>query len=204
MEVRPGRDPDQDLKRHERVPIAPARHAPARHYLTSWLRLAERRVARRWRGPLKTIGLLPSEWDALREMYKSRWTSTSEIARAIGMTKGGASKLIGRLIQLRLVRKEVHEIDRRYRPIGLNLAGELLVSHLADIEYECDQQTFCRLGHKQRHRLLEALKRVALPPRPVIPKCRPPESSAPPQPTALEIFLATEFDPVQAVLDLCA
>lgn len=202
MEVRPtrlGPYPHSYLNRHEHVP-----GTPAWHNLRSWVRLAEKRVARTWAVPLKTLGLLPSEWEALREIYKFRWTSTVAIAQAIGMTKGGASKLIDRLIKQSLVRKEVHEIDRRYRPIGLTLDGELLVSHLADIECECDHQTFRRLGNKRSRRLLEALKRLALPPRPVIPKWRPSKGLAPPQPTTLETFLATEFDPVQAVLDLCA
>src|SRR6266487_56527 len=71
-----------------------------------WLQRAERRVSGVFARKLKKWGLIASEWAAIREMYGTYEPirrSPVELGRVIGMTKGGASKLIDRLVAKRLV-----------------------------------------------------------------------------------------------------
>src|SRR5262249_50004451 len=72
-----------------------------------WLKRAERQVSSRLARELKELNLIPSEWHALRAMYESARTSPLALARSLNMTKGGASKLICRLVKKKLVRKKV-------------------------------------------------------------------------------------------------
>ena len=69
-----------------------------------WLKRADRRISTSFAVDLKAWGIIASEWAALREMYRPGRNSSLGLATAIGMTKGGASKLVDRLaiILLRL------------------------------------------------------------------------------------------------------
>ncbi|MFL6605131.1 MAG: MarR family transcriptional regulator [Steroidobacteraceae bacterium] len=91
-------------------------------------------------------------------MYRPGRSSPVALAMALGMTKGGASKLLDRLVRKGFATKEVSEFDRRYRPAKLTKRGRDLVSHLAvrDISIECE---FFPKEH-MRHSLMHALKRI--------------------------------------------
>lgn len=172
--------------------------------MTHWLRAAERRVSRRWAGLLKEVNLLPSEWEALREMYKHRVASSAVLARATGMTKGGVSKLINRLVRKGFLTKEVSRFDRRYREIALTEVGVRIVLDMSCVEGGHEDASFRHLGSKLRRETTEGLTRAALRPRPRLRGLRP-STAPPPHPApAPETARAKGFDPVQAVLDLCA
>ena len=78
-----------------------------------------------WNGKLirNVSSSAPSEWAVLRELYRPGRRSPVELGQVIGMTKGGASKLIDRLVKKGLVRKEVSEFDRRFRGVELTEYG---------------------------------------------------------------------------------
>jgi DNA-binding MarR family transcriptional regulator len=123
-----------------------------------WVNRADRRVSSHFARTLKVYGLIGSEWAAMREMYRPGRTSSVGLAPAIGMTKGGASKLIDRLVKKGFARRNVGELDRRCRPVGLTKRGKDLVVYLADREEEIDREFFPK--EKLRHNLMRALKRV--------------------------------------------
>jgi DNA-binding MarR family transcriptional regulator len=85
--------------------------------------------------------------------------SPLDIARAIGMTKGGASKLVDRLVKKGLARKTVSEFDRRFRPVDLTERAERLVRNLARFADQVECELFDIL--RRPYRLLRVLKRVA-------------------------------------------
>src|SRR5882724_6732828 len=99
-----------------------------------WLKRADRRVSSTFARELKGSGLIASEWAALREMYGPGRTSSVGLAPALGMTKGGASKLIDRLVRKGLVTRRVGELDRRCRPVRLTYPARALVRYLAMLE----------------------------------------------------------------------
>ncbi len=84
--------------------------------------------------------------------------SPVEIAHAIGMTKGGASKLVDRLVKKGFAVKSVGEFDRRFRTVELTEAGRGLVPRFARFVDNTDREIFGNLN--RRRRLLRTLKRV--------------------------------------------
>jgi DNA-binding MarR family transcriptional regulator len=170
-----------------------------------WLKRAERQVSGRLARELKELGLIPSEWEALRKMYDPGRTSPLALARALNMSKGGASKLISRLVKKKLVRKKVCHFDRRSRVVGLTLRGEQLVPALAGLELTTNYEFFRRLAGKQRRKLVEAL-RVLTEGRRRLPTMEIPLPTGPrpPQGPIPETVRAKDADPTPDLLDWSA
>jgi DNA-binding MarR family transcriptional regulator len=76
-----------------------------------------------------------------------------ELGKAIGMSKGGASKLVSRLVKKGLVDKRKTESDRRFRSVGLTRQGRQFVVRLAPHEKAMDRRFFGPLGNTGRFRL---------------------------------------------------
>jgi DNA-binding MarR family transcriptional regulator len=123
-----------------------------------WLKRAERRVSTSFARKLKAFGIIASEWEALRQLYGPVRRSPVEIARALGMTKGGGSKLVDRLVKKGLARKAVGEFDRRFRTVELTERAEGLVPNLARLAAQVDIDLFGNL--RRPYRLLRVLERV--------------------------------------------
>lgn len=123
-----------------------------------WLKRAETRLSSIFGRHLKDWNLIPSEWAALREMYRPGRTSSLGLAPVIGMTKGGASKVIDRLVRKGLARRSVGELDRRCRPVRLTRRGKYLVVHMAMLADVHDHEFFRNAN--LRHHLMRALRRV--------------------------------------------
>jgi len=123
-----------------------------------WLKRADSHVSRSFARHLKACGLVASEWAAIRQLYRPNRMSPVEIAQAIGMTKGGASKLVDRLVKKGLAIKSVGEFDRRFRTVELTEAGRGRVPRFARFVDDTDREIFGNL--KRRRRLLRTLKRV--------------------------------------------
>jgi len=123
-----------------------------------WLKRADWHVSSSFARHLKACGLVASEWAAIRQLYKPNRMSPVEIAQAIGMTKGGASKLVDRLVKKGFAIKSVGDFDRRFRTVELTEAGRGLVPRFARFVDNTDREIFGNL--KRRRRLLRTLKRV--------------------------------------------
>jgi DNA-binding MarR family transcriptional regulator len=143
-------------RRRTRRPFEPI--TEAQWLCNYWVKRADRRVSSHFAQTLKVYGLIASEWAAMGEMYRPGRTSSLALAPAIGMTKGGASKLIDRLVRKGFARRKVGEFDRRCRPVGLTKRGKNLVVYLASREEEIDREFFPK--EKLRYNLMRALKRV--------------------------------------------
>jgi DNA-binding MarR family transcriptional regulator len=132
----------------------------AQFLCTYWLNRAETRISSHFTRELKGWGLIPSEWAAMREMYRPGRASSLSLAAAIGMTKGGASKVIDRLVRKGLASRSIGKLDRRCRPVRLTRVGKNIVVLLAILADRHDSEFF----HKPnlRHHLMRALKRVVI------------------------------------------
>ena len=131
---------------------------PAQSHLYTWLRKADRRFTRNFGRLLRETKLIASEWAALRELYKPASSSPVELGVVIGMSKGGASKLISRLVKKGLVFKQKADFDRRFRSVYLTRQGRELVAFMAPLERAADREFFGPLGNTRRHRLTEWMK----------------------------------------------
>jgi DNA-binding MarR family transcriptional regulator len=134
-------------------------YSPQSH-INYWLKLADTRFAATFSRELKEWGLIPSEWAALRELYRPTPLSPLDVGRALGMSKGGASKLIDRLVERGLVIKKVGEFDRRHRTVQLTPHGRSIVPSLAYSEVRVHGRFFRRLPAKGHKRLMDALQRT--------------------------------------------
>jgi DNA-binding MarR family transcriptional regulator len=133
--------------------------APQQH-VSYWVRLAGTRFSENLAKMLEEWRLLPSEWAVLRELYGPGRRSPVELAKVIGMSKGGMSKLIDRLVKKELVRKDVSKFDRRVRAVGLTAYGKDWVESIASLEKDLDREFFGKLRGGGRYRLTEYLKRI--------------------------------------------
>jgi DNA-binding MarR family transcriptional regulator len=191
--------------RHRRLKkrVRPALN-PQRTLLSYWLKLADKHVSRKLNRELKAYGLIYSEWQALRELYQRPRMPLSSLAAAIGMSKGGASKLVARLMKKKLVRKKVCDEDRRNRLIGLRMPGESVTSCLDHLEHVATYECYRKLGRRRHAQLLKTLEWVVLPPIEGF-IAQPPPTMSPTQPAkAPETAPATSCDPMQVILNLSA
>jgi DNA-binding MarR family transcriptional regulator len=157
------------LEKRERVPIDPLGNLGM-----YWLKLAHKYVSVGWARQLKEYELLPSDWAALRVLYKHGRKPLTSLAYALGMSKGGTSKLVARLIRQKLVRSKVGPTDRRCRIIGLRIPGERLAEELAAVEFSSDRESFRYLGGRKRRQLFETLRAVVRHARAATPRPTPP------------------------------
>jgi DNA-binding MarR family transcriptional regulator len=134
--------------------------APVHSNLNHWVKVADRGFARPFARLLGECGIIASEWSALRQLYGPQWRSPIELGRMIGLSKGGASKLISRLVSKDLVDKRTNESDRRFRSVGLTRRGQAMVEFLAPLEKDCNRQFFSRLGNTRSFRLKEWIKQL--------------------------------------------
>ena len=152
-------DADLEFEFGRRANEWPPIGEPQQH-VSYWVRLAEARFSKNLAKMLEEFRLLPSEWAVLRELYRPGRRSPVELGQVIGMTKGGASKLIDRLVEKDYVRKEVSEFDRRFRPIALTEFARERVPFLARMEKSLDREFFGQLKRRGRYRLRKCLKRT--------------------------------------------
>ena len=131
---------------------------PTQSHLYTWVRKADRRFSKNFGRLLREAKLIASEWAALRELYKPTSSSPVQLGVAIGMSKGGASKLVSRLVKKGLVFKQKADFDRRFRSVYLTRQGRELVAFMAPLEGAADREFFGPLGNTRRYRLTEWMK----------------------------------------------
>lgn len=133
---------------------------PASANASYCLQGAGRHFAKRLGRLLAQCGIIASEWTALRTLYGPQWRSPMELGHMIGMSKGGASKLVTRLVKKGLIEKRKSEFDRRFRSIGLTPHGRDFVARLAAEEKTADREFFRPLGNNRKFRLSAWMTRV--------------------------------------------
>jgi DNA-binding MarR family transcriptional regulator len=133
--------------------------APQSH-VSYWVKVAEARFSENLAKMLEEWRLILSEWTVLRELYGPGRRSPVELGQVIGMSKGGVSKLIDRLVKKDFVRKEVSKFDRRFRAVGLTEYGRECVAFIASMEKSLDREFFGKLRGGGRYRLTQCLKRI--------------------------------------------
>ena len=128
-----------------------------------WVRNADRRFTKNWSRLLTECGIIASEWAALRQLYGPQWWSPVELSRVLGMSKGGGSKLVSRLVKKGLVDKRSSESDRRFRSVGLTRQGREFVVCMAPFEKRADREFYRPIGNTRRFRLTTWMKPLLAP-----------------------------------------
>src|ERR1700722_3082770 len=95
-----------------------------------WLRFVSNHVSHAFTRKLLASGVTVAEWMVMREMFDDEETSPGVLAERIGMTRGGVSKLVDRLVSKKLTRQGRCD-DRRFQSIVLTAAGWRQIPQLA-------------------------------------------------------------------------
>ena len=125
-----------------------------------WLRFVSNHVSHAFARKLMASGVTVAEWVVMREMFDDEETSPGVLAERIGMTRGGVSKLVDRLVSKKLVTRRERNDDRRFQSIALTAAGRRLTPHLATLADQNDEEFFHRLSVGERAALMATMKKL--------------------------------------------
>lgn len=125
-----------------------------------WLRFVSNHVSHAFARKLMASGVTVAEWVVLREMFDDEETSPGVVAERIGMTRGGVSKLVDRLVTKALITRRERADDRRYQSIALTPAARRLIPRLAALADQNDEEFFHPLSAKERAALIATMKRL--------------------------------------------
>jgi DNA-binding MarR family transcriptional regulator len=125
-----------------------------------WLRFVSSHVSQAFAVKLQASGVTVAEWVVMREMYDDEESSPSVLAERIGMTRGGVSKLVDRLVSKNLITRRERDDDRRFQSIALTAAGRRLVPRLAALADQNDEEFFHPLSAGERAALIATMKKL--------------------------------------------
>lgn len=125
-----------------------------------WLRYVSNHVSHAFARKVESQGVTVAEWVLLREMLEAGTANPSQLADAVGMTRGAVSKLVERLSRKKLAVRSTSEGDRRYQTVELTAAGKRLVPVLAQLADENDHEFFGHLQPEVKTRLVNLLRDI--------------------------------------------
>src|ERR1700677_110826 len=125
-----------------------------------WLRFVSNHVSHAFARKLLASGVTVAEWVVMREMFDDEETSPGVLAERIGMTRGGVSKLVDRLVGKKLITRRERSDDRRFQSIALTAEGRRLIPLLAALADENDEEFFRPLSVGERAALIATMKKL--------------------------------------------
>jgi DNA-binding MarR family transcriptional regulator len=125
-----------------------------------WLRFVSNHVSHAFARKLLASGVTVAEWVVMREMFDDQETSPGVLAERIGMTRGGVSKLVDRLVSKKFVTRRDRSDDRRFQSIALTAAGLRLIPQLAALADQNDEEFFHPLSVGERAALIAMMKKL--------------------------------------------
>jgi DNA-binding MarR family transcriptional regulator len=129
-------------------------------HLGYWLRLVSNHVSAGFARRLDGQGVTVAEWVVLRELLDLSALAPSHLAQRMGMTRGGITKLVDRLVAKALVERTDNPDDGRAHTLSLTPAGRRLVPRLARLADANDAAFFGALTARERAALQAALRKV--------------------------------------------
>jgi DNA-binding MarR family transcriptional regulator len=126
-----------------------------------WLRFVSNHVSHAFARKLDASGVTVAEWVVMREMFDDAENSPGVVAERIGMTRGGVSKLVDRLVTKKLVTRRERSDDRRFQSIALTAAGRRVIPQLAAMADRNDEEFFHPLSAGERAALIATMKKLA-------------------------------------------
>lgn len=125
-----------------------------------WLRYVSNHVSHAFARKVEAQGVTVAEWVLLRALFDKSTANQSQLADAIGMTRGAVSKLVERLCRKELAVRSSSDNDRRYQTVELTVAGKRLVPVLARLADENDREFFWHLKPEERAKLVNILQDI--------------------------------------------
>lgn len=132
-----------------------------RAHLGYRLRMVSNAVSHSFARKVEAEGVTVAEWVFLRALYDAERMSPSQLAQAMGMTRGAISKLADRLLEKSLIEHQANPNDRRTHTLALNVAGRALVPRLAALADANDAEFFGSLSTDDRRSLAHLLQKIS-------------------------------------------
>ena len=129
-------------------------------HLGYWLRFISNHVSHAFALQVEAQGVTVAEWVLLRQMLDAGPANPSQLADAVGMTRGAVSKLVERLCRKKLTARSASDGDRRYQTVELTAAGKRLVPVLAQLADENDRKFFGHLRPEEKKSLVRVLQDI--------------------------------------------
>lgn len=136
----------------------PPAPSPLVAHLGFWLRFVSNHVSARFQALLQEKDVTVAEWVAVRTLWSQDATTHAELIRALGVTKGAASKLVSRLEQKGLATRQLAAGSAREQSLRLTAAGRRLVPQLAALAHANDAHFFGHLSVTERQALARAMR----------------------------------------------
>jgi len=130
-------------------------------HLGFWLRFVSNHVSARFSQLVVDEGSTVTEWVALRTLFEKTQTTHAELIEALGMTKGAASKVVTRLEEKCLARRELAEGSAREQVLSLTPQGRALVPRLAALADQNEEHFFGHMSVRERQALMKAFQALA-------------------------------------------
>lgn len=132
--------------------------SPLEAHLGFWLRFVSNEVSARFQTLLEGRGVAVTEWVALRTLWSRDETTHAQLIQALGMTKGAASKLVSRLEEKGLAKRQLIVGRAREQSLRLTTAGRRLVPKLAALADANEEHFFGHLSVAERQALVRAMQ----------------------------------------------
>ncbi len=136
------------------IPGTPALHA----HLGFWLRLVSNQVSGRFARLLEDHGSSVSEWVALCALAEQHHTTHATLVQALGMTKGAASKIVTRLEEKGLARRQPAKTGARGQTLQLTRRGRALLPKLAALADQNEAHFFGHLAASEHAALMNSFR----------------------------------------------
>ena len=103
-----------------------------------------------------------TEWVALRTLFDQPETSHAELIQALGMTKGATSKVVSRLEEKGLAKRQLAEGSGREQLLMLTAKGRNLVPRLAAQADENEVHFFGHLDESEQKKLMDVFQALVV------------------------------------------
>ena len=141
--------------------VARSAVSPLDAHLGFWLRFVSNHVSARFAQLVEEEGATVTEWVALRTLFDKPQTTHAELIAALGMTKGAASKVVTRLEEKGLARRQQAEGSAREQVLLLTPKGRALVPRLAALADQNEEHFFGHMSARERQALMKAFQALA-------------------------------------------
>ena len=106
------------------------------------------------------FGLSASQYGVLDTLEQRGPTHQQELAEALGRSKAQMTAIIDALESRGLVRRERHEVDRRFISVYLTEAGRVLLADAAPVRADAVVELMRELSGDQKDRLTKLCRRL--------------------------------------------
>lgn len=137
-----------------------APESPLEQHLGYWMRRVSNHVSGAFAKALASQNASVAEWVVLSRLGE-RSSLPSELADALGLTRGAISKILDKLEAKAWICRSPHPEDSRMQVVTLTGSGRRSLAELAAIADRNDEAFFGALDGRDRRRLARVLRKLA-------------------------------------------